>query len=532
MGKQRPLPAATLTLAFALVPGRGPAAALQAEPRVSRSSATDCAALRDLRLPDIKITEAAPVAPGERPGPGGGGGGAVTVPHCRVTGVIGREIRFTVWLPDQWNQRFFMGGGGGFVGSVQNQAMATLNRGYATAGTDAGHQAPGVQAGWALHDLDRQVNYGHLAVHRTAETAKAIIRAYYGSEPRYSYFAGCSNGGRQALMEAQRYPDDFDGLVSGAPALDFTNIAAAFIRNIKAAFPNPATLDPPLVGAAALQLLEARVLEACDARDGVKDGVMDDPRDCDFKVASIKACPNDVAAADCLTRAQRAVIETVYAPTSNREGRIYPGQPFGGEGEGGGWGAWITGPNPSLLSGSSGRMPSLQYGFGTEFFKYFVFGDSTWDYTRYDLSTWARDTRQARSVLNADNPDLSALKTRGGKLILWHGWSDPALNALSTIDYYGRVQSRDPGVRDYARLFMVPGVLHCAGGSGPDNVDWFGAIADWVEQGKAPESLVASKLDREGKTVRSRPLCPYPERARNRGSGSQDSAASYACSAP
>jgi feruloyl esterase len=520
-----PLAAAVLAVAATLAPGSRPVAALQAEPRAAKSSATDCAALRDLKLPDIKITEAVAVVPGER------AAGGVTVPHCRVSGVIGREIRFTVWLPDQWNQRFFMGGGGGFVGSVQNQAMPTLNRGYATAGTDAGHQAPGVQAGWALNDLERQVNYGHLAVHRTAETAKAIVRSYYGSEPRYSYFAGCSNGGRQALMEAQRYPADFDGLVSGAPALEFTNIAASFIRNIKAAFPNPSSLGSPVITEQTLKLVESKALEACDAGDGVKDGVLDDPRTCGFKVASVKACPNDVPAADCLTSAQRAVVERIYQPTANRAGRIYPGQPFGGEGEGGGWAAWITGPNPSLMTGSGGRMPSLQYGFGTEFFKYFVFADSTWDYTRYDLSAWARDTRQAASILNADNPDLSALKARQGKLILWHGWSDPALNAVSTIDYYGRVQARDPAAREYARLFLLPGVLHCAGGSGPDNVDWFGAIADWVERGQAPERLTASKLDREGKATRSRPVCPYPERARYRGAGSPDSAASYGCSA-
>lgn len=499
-----------------------PSALALAQPANPEPGVTVCGNLRNLRLPDVRITEAVPVAPTA----------AITAAHCRVSGVIGREIRFTVWLPDVWNQRFLMGGGGGFVGSVQNQALASLNQGYATAGTDTGHDAPGIQAGWALHNLDRQVNYGHLAVHRTAETAKGIIRAYYGAEPRYSYFSGCSNGGRQALMLAQRYPEDFDGVVSGAPALDFTHIAAAFVRNIQAAFPNPAALANPIMSADALKLVQASVLGACDARDGVRDGVLDDPRECDFRVASIKRCPGDVPGADCLTTAQRRVVERIYSPTMSGTTRIYAGQPMGDEGEPGGWAAWITGPNPALQSGSGGRVPSAQFGFGTEFFKYFVFSDSTWDYARYDFANWARDTRQARSVLNADNPDLSAFKARGGKLILWHGWSDPALNAISTIDYYGRVQAADPGARAFARLFLLPGVLHCAGGNGPDTVDWFGAIADWVERGRAPERLVASKLDRDGKATRTRPLCPFPERARYRGTGNTDQAESFACAAP
>lgn len=508
------------SLTLALLLSAAPAAALAAQAPDAR--VTVCGSLRSLRLPDVRITEAAPAAPG----------GAITTPHCRVSGVIGREIRFTVWLPDEWNQRFLMGGGGGFVGSVQNQALASLNQGYATAGTDTGHDAPGIQAGWALNDLERLVNYGHLAVHRTAETAKAIIRAYYGVEPRFSYFSGCSNGGRQALMLAQRYPEDFDGIVAGAPALDFTHIAAAFIRNIQAAFPGSTAVVNAPITAEALALVQRQVLEACDARDGVRDGVLDDPRDCTFSVASIRRCPRDVPAADCLTAAQRRIFERVYAPTMGGGTRIYAGQPFGDEGEAGGWALWITGPNPSLLATTGGRVPSAQFGFGTEFFKYFVFSDSTWDYTRYDLSTWARDTRRTASVLNADNPDLSAFKARRGRLILWHGWSDPALNAISTIDYYGRVQAHDPGAREYARLFLLPGVLHCAGGTGPDTVDWFGAIAGWVERGEAPSQLVARKLDRDGKATRSRPLCPYPERARYRGAGSTDDAASFSCTPP
>lgn len=520
----------TVRLASLLLPGVGLLSMagddVQAQAaRVARPAAVHCAAAANLRLPDARILEVKAV-PGIDSAPD-----AIRMSHCRVSGVIGREIRFTVWLPDHWNERFFMGGGGGFVGSVQNQALATLNQGYATTGTDTGHQALGMLAGWALDDVERQLNYGHVAVHRTAEVAKAIIRAYYGSEPRYSYFSGCSNGGRQALMAAQRYPEDFDGIVSGAPAFDFTHIAAAFIRNTQTVYPDPAAVSNPAITLDNLKLLEAGVLEACDARDGVTDGVLDDPRECGFRVADLRACPGDVPAADCITTAQRRAIERVYSPTVGSTGPIYPGQPFGGESDPGGWPLWITGPSQQLLAATGGRASSAQAAFGTEFFKYLVFGDSTWDYSRYDFATWQRDTRLAASILNADDPNLDVLRARQRKLILWHGWSDAALNAFSTIDYYGRAEARDRQLRDYARLFLLPGVLHCAGGPGPDTVDWASAISDWVERGRAPTRVIAAKLGKDGQPARTRPLCPYPERARYRGAGSQNDEASYSCSA-
>src|SRR5260221_2269318 len=287
-----------------------------------------CSAMSGLRLPDVRITEAVAVA-ADAPA-----GGKIQRAHCNVSGVIGREIRFEALLPDDWNQRFFMGGGGGFVGAIANAAASSVNAGFATAGTDTGHQGSGIQAGWALNDLERQLNFGHLAVHRTAAVAKAVVRAYYGSDATRSYFFGCSRGGGQALMEAQRYPDDFDGIVSGAPALDWPGIAAAFVKNSQAAFPDPATLSRSVITRDNLKLLESRILAACDARDGVKDGVMEDPRDCAFKVGDIPGCADDRPGPECLTRAERAAIERIYAPTVNQEGAIYYGQPFGGEGEG------------------------------------------------------------------------------------------------------------------------------------------------------------------------------------------------------
>jgi feruloyl esterase len=446
-----------------------------------------------------------------------------------VSGVIDTEIRFTALLPDQWNQRFFAGGGGGFAGRVDNQAATSVNFGYATVGTDTGHDADGLDARWALGNRERQMNYGYLGIHRTAEIAKTIIKAYYGVDSKYSYFMGCSNGGRQALMEAQRYAADFDGIVSCAPALDFTNIAAAFIRNTQAIYRDPTNLHAAAISADNLRLLESKVLEACDANDGQKDSVLDDPRDCHFEVASLTACPADAAGPTCVTMAQRMAIERIYSPTIIEGKTVYAGQPFGGEAEPGGWQPWLTGMNASAAT--QNQPPSLQYAFGTQFFKYLALGQPDWDYARYDLTNWRKDTADVGKFLNATDTDLGKFKGRRGKLILSHGWADPALNPMSTIAYYEQLQARDPGVRDYARLFMMPGVLHCGGGAGPDVVDWFTPIVDWVERGRAPERIVAQKRGADGGVVNARPLCPYPQRAVYDGKGSATDAGSFVCSA-
>jgi feruloyl esterase len=475
----------------------------------------DCANLTTLKLPDVKITEAA-LVPASTTGP-------VRVPHCRVAGVIGTEIRFSLLLPDDWNRKFVMGGGGGFVFRIDNQAIGVVNAGYATVGTDTGHQATSVtDASWALDHVERRVNFGYLGVHRTAEVAKAIVRSYYGSTAARSYFSGCSNGGRQALMEAQRFPDDFDGIVAGAPAYDFTGIGAQFIKDIRAAFPDPANIAAPF-SADVLKSVETQVIDKCDALDGVKDGVMEDPR----------ACKVDVAALTGVTDAQRATLKAIYGETRNKDGVIYPAQPFGGEGQSGGWPAWITGVNPQMMSAQ--KAPSLRFAFGTEMFKYLVFNDPSFDYTRYDLSTFKKDTALASTVLNATDPNLDAFKSRGGKLLLWHGWSDPALTALASVKYFDQVQARDAKAGEYFRMFMMPGVLHSAGGTGPDSVDWAAAIDDWVEKGKAPDRLIAQKRSGFGPAAtvsRSRPLCAYPQRAVYSGSGSTDDAANFTCRQP
>ena len=316
----------------------------------------DCAQLTQLKLLDVKVTEAVAVPAGT---------GAIKVAHCRVAGVIGTEIKFSLLLPDAWNRKFLMGGGGGFVGSVQNQAQFVVNAGYATAGTDTGHQGGTTDASWALNNLERQLNFGYLAVHRTAEAAKAILRSYYGAPETRAYFSGCSNGGRQALMEAQRYPDDFDGIVAGAPAADFTGIVGAqFIKDSRAQFPDPKNLTP-LLSPETLQSVAAQILDTCDALDGVKDGVMEDPRQCKVDVSSLTG----------LSAAQQAALKTIYAPTRAGSETVFPGQPFGGEGEFAGWPAWISGATPRP---GEAPAPSLRFAFGTQLFKYLVFSDPEW----------------------------------------------------------------------------------------------------------------------------------------------------------
>jgi feruloyl esterase len=475
-----------------------------------------------LRLPDVRITEAVENAPNQAPT------ADVHVAHCRITGTIGREIHFAVLLPDAWNGRFMMGGGGGYVGTIQNSALASVDRGYATAGTDTGHQSLGTSARWALDNVERQLNFAYLGIHRTAEVAKAIIRAYYDADSRYSYFVGCSTGGRQALMEAQRFPEDFNGIVSGAPVYDWTRALANGLKFAQAMFPDSHALDHSVVTPENLKLLDAKALEACDAADGAADGIIDDPNTCRFDLSKIPACANDAAGPDCLTAAQRAAIARVYAPLEDAQGLIYEGQPVGGEAAGGGWRPWITGINDQLMK--LGGVPSLSFGFSTEYFRNFVFADPSWDYTTYDIArNWRRDTRQSGIMLNADNPDLGALKARHGKLLLWHGWADPALNPRATIRYLMDVRHKDSESESYVQLFLLPGVLHCGGGNGPDRVDWMNAIADWVEKDAAPTRLIATKRSAAGDVLRSRPVCPYPQHAVYSGSGSTDEAANFVC---
>lgn len=469
--------------------------------------------LRRVQLPDVAIESATSVVPDAQKNPR-------AAAYVEVKGVIGGNILFELLLPETWNGRFVMGGGGGFVGTVQNSARGSINAGYATVGTDTGHESqPGHMAGWALDNVEAKLDFGYLAVHRTAEVAKALIRAFYGADAAYSYFTGCSRGGGQAMMEAQRYPKDFDGIVAGAPAFNWPGIAATMVTIAKTLYPDPGHLDSTALTKDALQKLRDGIIEQCDGQDGLKDGIIQDPPSVHFDLSKIAG----------LTDEQRKAIEAIYQGARNDKGLIYPGFPRGMECDPDQWIAWLIGPVPPMVA--KDHVADLTFAFGTQIFKYLIFNNPDWDYSTYDFSNFERDTRLAASFLNATNPDLDGLKARKGKLILWHGWADPALPAQATVDYYRQVLAHDSKAGDYCRLFMVPGCLHCGGGPGASDVNWLAVIVDWVEHEKAPDKLIASKNE-QGKNVMTRPIFPYPERGVYKGSGDPNSAESFVVKSP
>lgn len=498
-----------------------------------------CEKLADLKLANTTITAAQSVGAGAFTPPTGSAAPFKELPaFCRITGVIkpttDSDIRFEVWMPSSgWNGKFQGIGNGGFAGAISQSALAAaVARGYATASTDTGHGT--TDASWALGHPEKIVDYGHRAVHEMTEKAKSIISAFYGNGPKRSYFASCSNGGRQALMEAQRYPNDYDGLIAGAPANQFTHILSGFVWNLQATLNDPASYIP----ATKLKAIEAAALAACDARDGVTDGVIDDPAKCSFD-PSVLLCKGAESDA-CLTEKQVTALKRIYSgPRDSKGALIIPGFLPGGETGPGGWLAWITG---------AGSNKGLQFFFATQTFANMIYNNPAWDFKTFNLD---KDTKLAdeklASSLNATDANLKAFKARGGKLIMYHGWSDAALPPVNTINYFQNVVSK-MGQRDagsFIRLFMVPGMQHCAGGPGPASFGAFVtnsqsdaqhdmslALERWVEEGVAPDQIIASKrqgIDPKSPPTRTRPLCPYPRVARYKGSGSTDDAANFVC---
>lgn len=429
----------------------------------------------------------------------------IKVPFCRVLGRIGKEINFELLMPQQWNGKFLMSGGGGFVGSIQNDLKEYVNQGFATAGTDTGHQGDGLMADWALNDMERQLNFGRLAIHRTTVVSKSIIDTFYCSYPIYSYFLGCSRGGGQAMVEAQFYPKDFDGIVAGAPAFNWPAFGAKFIQGCQNNYPDPKDLSKSVITNDNLKLLQEYVLRQCDSIDGLKDNILNDPRECRFDFTKLPLCPNNQIGASCFTQEQLAAIKSVYSPLIVEGKQVYPGFPFGLEAESGSWDFWISGTSPFLQNA-----PSLHYMFGTNMFKYLVYNDPSWDYSQYDFENFIKETQYASAFLDATQTDYSGLKNMNGKMIMYHGWNDPALSAYATIQHYEEAMKKDKDLQSYIRLFLLPGVLHCGGGTGPDNIDWVKLIQDWVENGRAPERIVLSKMDK-GKSTMTRPVYPFPK---------------------
>ena len=428
---------------------------------------------------------------------------------CRVVGRVSPAINFEVWMPvANWNGKFQAVGGGGFAGVISYGAMATaLGRGYATASTDTGHSTPG--GSWALGHPELVVDFGYRAIHEMTVKAKVIVEAFYGKGPRWSYFVGCSTGGRQGLMEAQRYPGDYDGIVAGAPANLWTRMPAGNLFAASATMKDEATRLPSLKLAA----LHKGAIAACDAHDGVTDGLLENPARCAFDPGTL-LCTNEETDA-CLTSAQVGAARKIYASAVNPRTKeeIFPGMPPGSELT---WGALTGGTQPFPIA--------------VDFYKYFVFDDPTWDWKTMDFDKdVAAGEEKAGKVLNAIDPDLRAFKARGGKLIMYHGWNDQLISPLNTINYFERVR-KTLGANEtdeVARLFMAPGMLHCGGGPGPNTFDAVGALEQWVEHGSKPAQIVASHAT-DGVVNRTRPLCPYPQVATFTGTGSNE-AASFVC---
>ena len=451
------------------------------------------------------------------------------VSHCDVTGTISTELQFRLLLPESWNGKFVMGGGGGFAGTLGNQALTqgVLESGYATVSTDTGHS--GFGAGWAMNNLERITNYGHAGVHRTAVEAKRLISDYYDDTIDRSYFYGCSNGGRQALIEAQRYPQDFDGIVAGAPAYNFSGLIAGFLATQQAMFPNPEQLKTPLLSLAELTLVENEYLAQCDASDGLADGILNNPLSCNYDIAELPSC-SAVDNDSCFTESEIAALKTVYdGPTDSEGNQLFYGFPFGGEPDAGGWSAWITG---GAQDDSPNPYPNAHMFFSAEMMKYMVFSNTAFDYSSYDLDNYFYDIRTIAPTLSATETDLTEYTNQGGKLLLYQGWSDAAITALGTVGYYEEVIANTASASEDVRLFMMPGVLHCAGGKGPSAVRFVDALDQWVESDQAPSELEAYFLDESLNPAGSRPLCAYPELAVYDGSGSDRDPQNFACSAP
>jgi hypothetical protein len=479
---------------------------VQAQP-----STTPCSDLVHLKLPHVTISEAAMSAGG----PSG---------YCRVLGSAhptpDSDIRFEVVIPQNWNGRYLQVGNGGFAGVIPERAMlAPLAQGYAVAGTDDGHEdTVNTDAGWGLNHPEKVIDFGYRALKETTDAAKAIITANKGASPHYSYFQGCSDGGREALMEAQRYPTDFNGIIAGDPANHWTHLLVGAAWGYQALTASPGSF----LALDKLKLVEAAALKQC----GDEDGVIEDPQTCRFRPESLRCKSGD--APDCLTDGQVAALRKIYdGPRNPRTGeKLISGFSPGGEGEDNGWGRWIIGTTPD-------GKDALIYKFASNFFGNIVKADPDYDLKKLNLdSDIAMTDARFGPIFNSYSPDLSAFRAHGGKLIQYHGWADPAIPARDSVGYYRLVQKAMGNTTGFYRLFMAPGMLHCGGGPGPNILSVLPAIAAWTEQNKAPDMILATKYknaDATGGVVRSRPLCVYPARAQWDGKGDKTQAESFRC---
>lgn len=514
--------------------------------------ASSCQQLQALALPQVTIDSAESVAAGSFIDQNMDWLPPAQLPaHCRVRGTIrpsaDSDIKFEVWMPASgWNGKLQGIGNGGYAGKINRGGglVQAVQRGYAGVSTDTGHTGEDAETTWAKGHPEKVIDYAHRAVHLMTVNAKSIVKAYYGAAPKRSYFAACSNGGRQALMSAQRYPDDYDGIIAGAPANDWTGLMFGFIWNTQAQLASPAGFIPASKSAAVQQA----VLAQCDRLDGVPDGVIGAPRSCNFDPRRLLCKGQDSDA--CLTAPQIDTLQRIYrGPHTSKGLRLFSGFTPGvevGVLPGSGWDGWVFGDEAGNAIQAHFALNTMRNVFGK--------GDD-WNFGSFDFDREPPAlVEKYAPILSATDPDLSRFVDRGGKLILFHGWADAAIPPLNTVKYYeSAVATMGAKKSDSSlRLFMVPGLQHCFPGVGAWNIgglsaaaqpadpatDLSAALERWVEQGVAPQSVralepkdpLAGLFDaRRGEVVTSALVCAWPKRAKWNGSGRTSDAANYAC---
>ena len=460
--------------------------------------AADCGSLKSLRLENTTITLAEPVTSGTLTISDSRASLAGLPPFCRVTGVLrptsDSAIHFEIWLPSQnWNGRLLGAGNGGFAGSIgYDELSAYLKRNFAVAGSDAGHQANATDATWAYGHPEKVKDFGWRAVHLTRLAAGEIISAYYGKRENKAYFDSCSDGGREALMEAQRFPTDYDGILAGAPANAWSSMLGAGVKVVQTRQSDPRAYFSDLK----LPAIQKASLAACDTLDGVKDGIINNPSKCHFD-PQVLLCKGEETL-DCLTQPQIEMLKSIYDGQRDHTGNlVFPGYTAGDEL---GWREWVIGQDPTSASG-------LHY--IDNYFRYIITGDPKWNALTADPETSLRQSQEKGSAdLDATDPDLGKFSAHGGKLILYHGWNDQAISPWNTIGYYDAVHQTmgAANTESFLRLYMAPGVEHCAGGPGPSFFGQFGletakgprfglfdSLVDWVEKGLPDSNITATK---------------------------------------
>ena len=475
-------------------------------------ASTPCERLKDISLPHATVVGAAEVVAG-------------SVKVCKVEveshPTSDSDIRIEVWLPASaaWNGRYVQLGNGGLAGSINSAPLQALaSAGYAAAGTDDGHQASPFDGRWALGHPEKVIDYGWRALKETTDAAKPLIISLEGASARYAYFDGCSDGGREALMEAERFPDDFDGIIAGAPAADVTGLIAMFAFSVQQLAAPGAWLGPN-----ALNLLESSALAQC--AQGAK--YIADPQACRFDAMQLVCRPGGDAA-HCLTAGQAAAANAIHHGVIAPDGTIVsPGYTVGGEAEpypfgetgppAANWSTWLAGPSQNKSASALAYLFASSYGA--------LLQDASYDILKFDPTSTTEAIKALGRELNSNNADLGRFEKRGGKLIQFHGWNDAAIPAQASLAFFDDLRRKTPNSDQFYRLYMVPGMLHCFGGPGPQGVDWLGLVQAWVEKGEPPGLVVARPSGQGAAGVPppirpgdpTQPLCPYPARAADDG---------------